>query len=123
MKQEEAALSTKSGWELDSESDENDNVTRKPATPTLQSVLTRRVADGVLRRTANLTGDVFIEIKVYNSNDILTVPPKDRWERALISLKYQGKSDCLELNQLKQVLNLCKRQFKNEGTFFADKKK
>lgn len=121
-KKDRAAIAVKTGWELDSESDD-DNATKKHAPPALLSALTRRVVDGVVRRTTNLNGDVFVDLKIYNTRDIVNVEPKDRWERALVSLKYQGEADSPELAHLKKVVKLCKGKFKNEGIFFADKKK
>lgn len=108
-----------SGWEL---SDSEDEATPPKKAPLLQSALTRRVAGGVLRRCANLEGDVFVEVKIYNTNEILNVPPANRWEKAVVSLKYQGESDSPELAPLKTVLKLCRNRFTQEGTFFANKK-
>lgn len=106
-----------SGWGLESDSDEEVAVKKAPA---LQSVLTRRVADGILRRTGNFEGDTFIDLKIYNVKDIINIDPKDRWEKAVVSLKFQAHSDSPELGPLKTVLQYCKGQFR-EGRFFTSK--
>lgn len=111
---------TATGWSLDLDSDDE----RRPSSRShLVSSLTRRVADGVLRRTIDLKGDSYVELKVYNIKDIEGVDPKNRWERAVVALKYQGDSDSPEFEALKKVVQLCKTKFTAEGTFFADKKK
>lgn len=88
----------------------------------LTSALTRRVADGVLRRTAQLPGDLFVELRLYNTNDIRGLDPKVRWEKALVALKYQLSADSQEVVQLHKFLKNCKDKFTDEGTFYADKK-
>lgn len=110
-----------STWQFDSDSDD-EAVVRQAPDQRLQSVLTRRVADGVVRRTANLDGDIFVDIKIYQVPDILNIDPKDRWEHAILSLKYQGQSDAIELAPLKDVIKRCRGQFKTEGKFFSSKK-
>lgn len=119
-----AAAKKSGGWHLDSDSDD-EAAARPRATEDnrLQSVLSRRVADGVLRRAAYLEGNVFIEIKIYNVADIVGVDPKDRWEKAVLNLKYQGDSDAPEQASLKEVVKLCRKQFLDEGKFFSNKKK
>lgn len=119
-----SAVTKSTGWQIDSDSEEEAVVRRRGSeTQPLQSSLSRRVADGVLRRTTQRDGDVYIEIKVYNTKEILKVEPKDRWEQAVISLKYQADSDAPELIPLKEALKLCKKKFTEEGKFFTIKKK
>lgn len=88
----------------------------------LSSVLTRRVPGGRVRRIASLTGDMFLELKLYNVDDIKNVSALDRWEKALISLKFQVDSDSPILDNVNKVLKRCKEEFSAEGTFYADKK-
>ncbi|XP_049874674.1 uncharacterized protein LOC126382162 isoform X1 [Pectinophora gossypiella] len=115
------ALKKTSGWCLESDSD--DDVARyKNATEQIKSAFTKRVADGVVRRTADLTGDLFVELRLYNIKDIRKVQPKDRWEKATLSLKYQADNDAPELVPLREFVRCCKKQFTEEGVFFADKK-
>ncbi|RVE42695.1 hypothetical protein evm_012662 [Chilo suppressalis] len=113
------------GWKLDFD-DEAEEIeasrVRKPANR-FQSVLTRRVADGCLRRTASLPGDLFVELRLYNTKDIKCVDPKDRWQRAVLSLKYQTDSEADELELLRQFIKRARREFVEDGTFFADKNK
>lgn len=111
------------GWDLEFNDDEEIAASRARAAPSLQSVLTRRVADGNLRRTADLVGDLFVELRLYNTKDIRSVAPRDRWEKSVLSLKYQTDSDSDELDLLRQFIRRVRAEFVEEGTFFADKKK
>lgn len=112
------------GWQFDSESEDEVQARQRSSKPKLlQSVLTRRVADGSVRRTEQRDGDVFIDLKIYNVRDILSLDPKDRWEQAVVSLKYQADFDAPELAQLKDVVKKCKENFTEEGKFFSSKKK
>ncbi|XP_063835974.1 uncharacterized protein LOC135085149 [Ostrinia nubilalis] len=77
-----------SGWKLDLDDDADVESSRARSQPgRLQSVLTRRVADGVLRRTASLPGDLFVELRLYNADEIRAVQPKDGWEKANLLLE------------------------------------
>lgn len=88
----------------------------------LTSVLIRRVPGGFVRRTAALTGDLFIDLKLYNVGDIQSVPPKDRWEKALVNFKYRVESNSVIVDGINKILRRCKDDFTEEGTFFPDKK-
>ncbi|KAL4710107.1 hypothetical protein ACJJTC_016509 [Scirpophaga incertulas] len=113
------------GWNLNL-GDEAEEIeasrARKPGN-VLQSVLTRRVADGCLRRTAKLSGDLFVELRLYNTKEIKCVEPRDRWQQSVLSLKYQTDSGADELDFLRQFIQRARGKFLKEGTFFVDKKK
>lgn len=112
-----------SGWKLDYDSDlDVKSQQRNPQGP-LTSVLTRRVPDGKVRRSALLSGDLFIELKVYNVDDIKTIAPLDRWEKALVNLKLQVDSDSHEIKEITKLLKKCKERFVGDAVFYAEKRK
>ncbi|XP_063837195.1 uncharacterized protein LOC135086390 [Ostrinia nubilalis] len=105
-----------SGWKLDLDDDADVESSRARSQPgRLQSVLTRRVADGVLRRTASLPGDLFVELRLYNADEIRAVQPKDRWEKAVLSLKYQSSSNAEHLDLLRQFVTRAREAFEEDG--------
>ncbi|XP_047984046.1 uncharacterized protein LOC125224661 [Leguminivora glycinivorella] len=95
---------------------------RASAANSLSSVLIRRVPGGYVRRTASLTGDLFIDLKLYNVVDIQNVPSEARWEKALVNFKYRVDSVSDIVDGINKILNRCKDDFTDEGTFFPDKK-
>lgn len=88
----------------------------------ITSSLSRRVADGVLRRTAHLDGDLYIEVRVYRTAEYLKKPQAERRESATLALRFQTHSDAPEAEGLHAFIGAAKKKFRNEGTFFADKK-
>ncbi|XP_047997338.1 uncharacterized protein LOC125234959 [Leguminivora glycinivorella] len=95
---------------------------RASAANSLSSVLIRRVPGGYVRRTASLTGDLFIDLKLYNVVDIQNVPSEARWEKALVNFKYRVDSVSDIVDGINKILKRCKDDFTDEGTFFPDKK-
>ncbi|XP_047983972.1 uncharacterized protein LOC125224598 [Leguminivora glycinivorella] len=95
---------------------------RASAANSLSSVLIRRVPGGYVRRTASLTGDLFIDLKLYNVVDIQNVPSEARWEKALVNFKYRVDSVSDIVDRINKILKRCKDDFTDEGTFFPDKK-
>lgn len=96
---------------------------RAAAKQGLTSSLTRRVADGVLRRTADLDGDTYVELRVYHTKDVLKAADwKERLEKAQIALKYQASSTTPELGDLKNFIKKVKAKFTGSGKFYADRK-
>jgi hypothetical protein len=73
-----------------------------------------------VRRTSQLSGDLFLELKLYNVNDIKSVPPKDRWEKALVNLKIQLDSNSPGVFNINKALKLCNEHFTEEGVFYRD---
>lgn len=92
---------------------------------TLRSHITRRVADGVLRREGELSGDTYIELRVYNTKDILGVSGwKERLEKASLALQYQADAEASEIIHLKSFIKVVKEKLSvQEGKFFGNTKK
>lgn len=96
---------------------------RKRPIEKLTSSLTRRVADGTLRQVAELSGEFFVELKIYNTADICDVDPRQRWEKAVATLRMQLTPDSPEWDITKKLFAKGKNKFEEEATFYADKNK
>lgn len=120
---DQAIPECKPGW-FSNWGDEEDIEAQRLASTTnsLTSVLIRRVPGGSVRRTASFTGDLFIDLKLYNIEDIQSVPSEARWQKALINLKYRVDSNSDIVDGINKILKVCKDGFTEEGTFFPDKK-
>lgn len=110
-------------WLFGSDDEEDPIVVRRRSPEHLQSVLTRKIPGGTLRKTANLEGDLLTEIRLYNVQDIRGLEGLDRCERALFWLRLQGDKDSPEFETLRKLMEFAKRKFPEEGKFFAEKKK
>lgn len=87
----------------------------------LTSSFERRVADGILKRTTTLPGSVFVELRVYNTADIIGLDIKERWKKSTLMLKHQTSHDAPETELLKKYVNCVKAQFEGEGKFYPNK--
>lgn len=50
------------------------------------STFQSRVANGVSRRVASASGEFYVDLKVYNTNDFTKYAPDERWKKALLTL-------------------------------------
>jgi hypothetical protein len=107
-----------SGWALDDDSD-NDFCAEKHGAG-LRSVLRRKVPGGSVYRYGQLSGDLYLDLKLYNVADIASIASKGRWEKALVNLKIQVDSNSPEVSHIKNVLKICKEHFTEEGTFYRE---
>lgn len=115
---------SKPGWFSNWGDEEDVEAQRRASTANaLTSVLTRRVPGGYVRRAASLPGDLFIELKLFNVDDIQNVSSQTRWEKALINFKYRVDSNSAVVDGINKILKLCKEDFTEEATFFPDKSK
>lgn len=86
----------------------------------LKSVLWRRVAGGLLKRSEDLEGNLFVELRVYNKADIINVKAHQRYWKAAVNLRYQVDDSAPELDALHTFIKLAKAKFTHEGTFQLD---
>lgn len=86
----------------------------------LKSVLWRRVAGGLIKRSEDLEGNLFVELRVYNKTDILNVKAHQRYWKAAVNLRYQVDDSAPELDALHTFIKLAKAKFTHEGTFQLD---
>ncbi|XP_048484076.1 uncharacterized protein LOC105385363 isoform X2 [Plutella xylostella] len=89
-------------------------------TAALQSVLWRRVAGGLIKRAEELAGNLFVEVRVYNRDEIAHLDARDRYWKALVNLRYQVDESEPELQALFKFLKSAKAKFTHEGTFFLE---
>lgn len=87
----------------------------------LESVLWRRVANGLLKRSEDLEGNLFIELRVYNKSDIINVDARNRYWKAAVNLRYQVNDSEPELEALYKFIKLVKAKFTSEGSFCMEK--
>lgn len=87
----------------------------------LNSVLWRRVAGGAVRRTEELEGDLFVEVRVYDTKEITGVDPRQRYWKAAVNLRAQIDSEGKDYDLLSTFLKAVNKKFSHEGAFFSDK--
>lgn len=109
----------RSSWRVFDSDSEEEGTARPPQQ--LRSSYSKRVADGVVRRTAQLEGGLFLDLKLYQVDDIKNVHPLKRHEKAVLALKFRGEPDSPELAALQQLLQRCKAKFVEDGYFYGDK--
>ncbi|CAG9101003.1 unnamed protein product [Plutella xylostella] len=83
-------------------------------TAALQSVLWRRVAGGLIKRAEELAGNLFVEVRVYNRDEIAHLDARDRYWKALVNLRYQVDESEPELQALFKFLKSAKAKFTHE---------
>lgn len=100
--------------------DEDAEAISKAKSRSLPSVLWRRVAGGLLKRTEDLDGDLFVEVRVYKKADIEHLEPRERYWKATVNLRYQVDEGEPEVEQLFKFLKLAKAKFVHEGSFSVE---
>ncbi|XP_049704256.2 uncharacterized protein LOC126056173 [Helicoverpa armigera] len=87
----------------------------------LGSSLVSRVANGKVRRTADLTGDFYVEVKVYHKAEAASTPREDRWKKASVALKVQINRDSSPWEALQIFMRRTHELFDNsELIFYSD---
>lgn len=102
---------------------EDEQIPPRKAADNKTCVITRRVPGGTVRRTAQIDGDLLVELRLYNYNEVRNLSGLARCEKAVVWLRLRGDGDSADFNLLKKFLNKAKEKFTGEGTFFADKNK
>lgn len=95
---------------------------RPPTTRSdLGSSLVARVDNGKVRRQAVLSGEFYVDIKVYAKSDVISIPREDRWRKALVALKVQLDRGSVQWNALQKFMQRAHDLFNNtEPTYFSD---
>lgn len=99
-----------------SDSDDELMVASKPGKKSqpISSYFNKRVATGVSRQTDQTkTGTHFIELKVYNCDEIRNVQPMNRWRHAIITIKNQTNENTKAWEHLSQFIKETRREFKD----------
>lgn len=88
----------------------------------LDSSLTSKVANGVVRRVNQLNGAYYTEVRVYNTRDASKTPPEERYKKALVTLKVQLNPNTSEWRDLQKFMKNIKLLFDNqEPVFYSNK--
>lgn len=98
-------------------------VTDRPSTSSgdLGSSLLSRVANGKVRRAANLNGDFYVEVKVYHKADIISTVREERWKKAAVALKVQLSKESPQWDTLQSFMRRAHELFDDsEPVFYSD---
>lgn len=91
------------------------------ASSPVASSLVIRVANGKVRRTADVSGDFFVELKVYCTKEIADTPRQERWKKAQVALKLQLSRDSTYWNELQKFVRRSHEAFaSSEACYFSD---
>ncbi|XP_028161966.1 uncharacterized protein LOC114353964 [Ostrinia furnacalis] len=88
----------------------------------LDSSLTSKVANGVVRRTVPLEGAYYVEVRVYNTRDALKTPPADRYKKTLHTLKVQLNTETSQWRDLQKFMKTAKKLFEDREPIFYNNK-
>lgn len=89
----------------------------------LGSSITQRVADGITRRAVNLEGAFYLELRVYNTDDIRSELKEDRWKKALLAVKAQIDTDTPQWEYLQKLSKHLKTLFDDADVKYFHNKK
>lgn len=100
-----------------SDSDEEQLISAKPSKkppPPINSYFNKRVANGVSRQSdLSKIGSHFIELKVYNCDEIRNIQPMNRWRHAIITIKNQTSDNTEAWEHLTQFIKATRKEFKD----------
>jgi hypothetical protein len=89
----------------------------------LGSSITQRVADGMTRRAVDLEGAFFLELRVYNTDDIRSELAVEKWKKALLAVKAQIDTDSLQWEYLQKLTKHLKTLFDDADVKYFHNKK
>lgn len=85
---------------------------KKP--PQLVSYMTRRVANGHARQSDETKqGTHYIELKIYNCEEIERVPPMNRWRQAVVTIKNRCDTNTVAWHNIADYIAAVKKEFKS----------
>lgn len=74
-----------------------------------------------MRRTADVTGDFYVEVKVYNKAEVASTLREDRWKKASVALKVQLNRNTPQWDGLQVFMRRTHELFDNsEPVFYSD---
>lgn len=80
----------------------------------LCSYYSKRVANGVARQmNTQKQGSHFIELKVYNCEEIKNIQPMNRWRHAVITIKNRTNDDTVAWGYLTDFIRATRKEFKD----------
>ncbi|XP_075980270.1 uncharacterized protein LOC142979281 [Anticarsia gemmatalis] len=94
------------------------NTTGKKIAP-IYSYVTRRLANGFSRQIdEDKTGNYYIELKIYNTDEIERVPPVNRWRHSVITIKNKTNSNTESWKHINEFIKETRKEFKNRTPTF-----
>ncbi|KAL0803276.1 hypothetical protein ABMA28_000548 [Loxostege sticticalis] len=88
----------------------------------LGSSFTSRVSSGQCRRAATTVGEFYIDLKVYNTEDIKNTPAEERYKKALASIKIQCGEQSGEWEALQSFIGKAYAIFEDsEPVYYSNK--
>lgn len=79
---------------------ERDDECDGTSAPVLSTFFVTRIANGSERRTANTSGQYYIDLKVYQTNDARETDSQELWKKALLRIKFQTEGDTSQWRKL-----------------------
>ncbi|XP_026737885.1 uncharacterized protein LOC113501078 [Trichoplusia ni] len=89
------------------------------STPVLSTFFVTRLANGNERRTANTSGEYYIDLKVYQTNDARETDSQELWRKALLRLKLQTDGDTIQWRKLQAFVQSADELFMKPPTFYS----
>ncbi|XP_063822980.1 uncharacterized protein LOC135088509 [Ostrinia nubilalis] len=100
----------------------DERASAKETTRSIASSFTSRVSSGQCRRTAVTSGEFYIDLKVYNTDDVKNVPPEERYKKALAAVKLQCGEQSQEWEALQRFISSAYVIFEEcEPTYYSNK--
>lgn len=98
----------------DSEDEDQDQPVAGKPIQLLQSYMTRRLANGHSRQTCDTKkGSHYIELKVYNCDEIEKVSPMNRWRHAIVCVKNKTDENTEAWQHLTNFIIATRKEFRN----------
>lgn len=74
-----------------------------------------------MRRTADLTGDFYVDVKVYHKGEAASTRREERWKKAAVALKVQLNKDSPPWEALQTFMHRAHELFdSSEPVFYSD---
>lgn len=100
-----------------------DEEIQTPQQQPLYSSLTRYLPTGTLRTAEVLTGEFFVEVRVFDSAAIQHLSYAKRYEEVQAVLRLQLSANDPQWGLIKELFKEGKKRFKKEAVFYAKEKK
>lgn len=102
------------GEDSDAEPPKTSNAATKTGIPPLHSYFTRRQAKGYTRQMSETKeGRFYIELKIYNAEEVQKIMPINRWRYAITTIKIKLDEKNESWCSIKDFVKLTKKDFKN----------
>lgn len=102
------------GTDSDEPEEEPAGIASGKKIPPLNSYFTRRIANGISRQSDDRkTGKYYVELKIYNVEEIERVSPINRWRHAILTVKNRTDDRTPAWDRLKEFVGETRKEFKH----------